>query len=56
MAGNAHEEGRLQARPVAEATEAAPVGLRSLDLAATRDGYLYLPATYRAKRPAPLAL
>jgi phospholipase/carboxylesterase len=56
MAGNAHEEGRLQARPAAEATEAAPVGLRSLGLTATRDGYLYVPATYRAKRPAPLAL
>jgi phospholipase/carboxylesterase len=56
MAGNAHEEGRLRARPVAGVTEAAPVGLRTLGLAASRDGYLYVPATYQPKRPAPLAL
>ncbi len=56
MAGNAHEEGRLRARRAAGTTGAAPVGLRPLGLAATRDGYLYVPATYRAKRPAPLAV
>ena|SRR5215212_1288107 len=57
MAGNTHQEGRLQARPAMEETEeAAPVGLRSLGLTATRDGYLYVPATYRPKRSAPLAL
>jgi phospholipase/carboxylesterase len=56
MARNAYEEGRLQARPAAEATKAAPIGLRSLGLAVTRDAYLYVPATYRTKRPAPLAL
>jgi phospholipase/carboxylesterase len=53
MAWDAHQEGRLQARP---ATEATPVGLRSPGLTATRDGYLYIPATYMANRPAPLAL
>jgi phospholipase/carboxylesterase len=57
MIGNAHEQGRLQARPSAKATEvAAPVGLRSLGLTATRDGYLYIPATYRPKGSAPLTL
>jgi phospholipase/carboxylesterase len=57
MAGkNAQTGGRLRARPVAEATGAAPVGLRLLGLSATRDGYLYVPATYRAGRPAPLVL
>jgi phospholipase/carboxylesterase len=56
VAGNAHEEERLKARPVAKATETAPVGLRSLDLRPTRDGYLYVPATYQAERPVPLAL
>jgi phospholipase/carboxylesterase len=56
MAENVHEEGRLQARPAAEVTEATPVGLRPLGLAATRDGFLYVPATYQTTRPAPLAL
>jgi phospholipase/carboxylesterase len=56
MVGNAHEQGRLQARPSAKATEAAPVGLRSLDLTASRDGYLYVPATYRPEGSAPLTL
>ena len=56
MARNAYEEGRLQARPAAEATKAAPIGLRSLGLAVRRDAYLYVPATYQTKRPAPLAL
>ena len=56
MVGNAHEQGRLQARPSAKATEAAPVGLRSLGLTASRDGYLYVPATYRPEGSAPLTL
>ncbi len=57
MAGkNAQTEGRLRARPAAGATGAAPVGLRPLGLGAARDGYLYVPATYRAGRPTPLAL
>ena len=46
----------MQARPVAGATGAAPIGLQPLGLGAVRDGYLYVPATSRAKRPAPLVL
>ena len=50
-------EGRLRARPAAEtAAGTAPVGLRPLGLAAARDGYLYVPAGYRAGRPAPLVV
>jgi phospholipase/carboxylesterase len=56
MAASAHEEGRLLARPGTRTTEAASVGLRVLGLAAGRDGYLYVPATCTAERPAPLAL
>jgi phospholipase/carboxylesterase len=52
---NARAQGRLRARPAAGAAGAAPVGLRLLDDAG-RDGYLYVPAMYRAGRPAPLAL
>ena len=48
-------EGRLQARPSGAAAGAAPVGLRPLG-AAARDGYLYVPPTYRASSPAPLAV
>ena len=56
MAASAHEEGRLQSRPAAPVSATSPVGLRALGLAARRDGYLYVPATYTAERPAPLAL
>jgi phospholipase/carboxylesterase len=49
--------GRLQARLAARATGTAPVGLRPPELGGTaRDGYLYVPATYRAQHPAPLVL
>jgi phospholipase/carboxylesterase len=49
--------GRLQARPAARAPGTAPVGLRPLELGGTaRDGYLYVPVSYRAQRPAPLVL
>jgi len=56
MVGDAQGEGRLQARPAAEAAKGAPVGLRPLPPTTARDGYLYVPASYRAERPAPLAL
>src|SRR5215207_3277840 len=47
--------GRLLARPLAGVDPAtAPLGLRPLGLAATRDGYVYVPTGYRAARPAPL--
>ena len=49
------EEGRLRARP-AKPEDAAPVGLQALGLAGSRDGLLYVPAGYRADRPAPLVL
>ncbi len=48
-------EGRLRARPV-QVTGAAPLGLQPLMLGAARDSFLYVPATYRAERPAPLVL
>jgi phospholipase/carboxylesterase len=54
MAGDAYREGRLRARPAPSAGP-APVGLRPLGLAA-RDGYLYVPAGYRAGRSSPLVV
>lgn len=51
-------DGRLTARPGAP-TEAGPTGLHRLGLAPGRDGYLYVPPSYRgdrADRPAPLVL
>lgn len=57
MAGkNARTEGRLRARPAVGSSGTGPIGLRPLVLPAARDGYLYVPATYRAIRPAPLVL
>jgi phospholipase/carboxylesterase len=56
VAGNNEQrEGRLRARP-AEVSGMAPVGLQPLMLGAARESYLYVPATYRAERPAPLLL
>jgi phospholipase/carboxylesterase len=52
---DAWTEGRLQARPAEVSEGTAPVGLRPLG-ATARDGYLYVPATYRAGSPAPLAV
>ncbi len=54
MTENAHGEGRLLARPGAGDT--GPVGLRTLGHAAARDGYLYVPASYRPDLPGPLAV
>jgi poly(3-hydroxybutyrate) depolymerase len=51
----AQTKGRLRARP-AQVTGSAPVGLQPLMLGAARDSYLYVPASYRADRPAPLVL
>lgn len=58
MAGqNGPAKGHLRARPVQEVSAAAPVGLQSLGAGATRGDYLlYVPASYRAGRPAPLML
>jgi phospholipase/carboxylesterase len=55
MAGK-EAEGRLQARPTGAASGAAPVGLRELGPGGARAGYLYVPQTYRAGSPAPLAV
>lgn len=49
------EEGRLLARPQ-ERVEAAPTGLHPLGLEDRRDGLLYVPPSYRADQPAPLAV
>jgi phospholipase/carboxylesterase len=51
MANDGHAKGRLQSRPSGTGG-AAPVGLRPLD----DGGYLYVPAGYEARRPAPLVL
>ena len=48
-------EGRLTARPGVPTKEATP-GLSPLGLDGARDALLYVPAGYRAGRPAPLAL
>ena len=47
--------GRLRARPAGVAEGMAPAGLRPLG-AAARDGYLYVPPTYRDGSPAPLVV
>ena len=52
MTENAHQEGRLRARPGSGDT--GPIGLRTL--AAAREGYLYVPATYRQGLPGPLVV
>jgi phospholipase/carboxylesterase len=51
----AQTKGHLRACPV-QVTGSAPVGLQPLMLGAARDSYLYVPASYRAARPAPLVL
>ena len=51
----AHTEGRLRARPV-RVSGSAPLGLQPLMLGAACDSHLYVPASYRAERPAPLVL
>lgn len=49
-------EGRLRARPGRPTVEAPERGLRPLGLGGQRDGLLYVPASYRADRPAPLVV
>jgi predicted esterase len=48
-------EGRLTARP-GKPAETGPTGLAPLRIGGRRDGVLYVPASYRADRPAPLAV
>lgn len=49
-------KGRLTARPRGAKTAAAAPGLHQLKLEQGRDGFIYVPATYSAERPAPLLL
>src|ERR687893_917688 len=57
MAEQDAQKGRLRARPVAAVGGAtAPIGLKPLGLAGSRDGYLYLPTGYRSGHPAPLVV
>src|ERR687889_1170380 len=54
---NGPTEGRLRARPMQEASAAAPVGLQALRLNVTRGDYLlHVPETYQTASPAPLML
>lgn len=48
-------EGRLLSRPT-RPSETAPTGLHPLQLDGKRDGFLYVPKSYRVERPAPLVL
>jgi phospholipase/carboxylesterase len=54
-ATRAGSTGRLAARPGAAAGAASP-GLQRLGLDSSRDALLYVPITYQADRPAPLAV
>lgn len=49
------KEGLLRARP-GKVSNIAPAGLQPLGLFDVRDSYLYVPASYRFERPAPLVL
>ena len=54
---NPHQQGRLRSRPVRTPAVAAPVGLQALSShGGPAEGYLYVPAGYRAEDPAPLVL
>jgi len=52
MVEDGNTEGRLRVRPVRVTAGAAPIGLRTLE----RGGHLYVPASYRPERSAPLAV
>ena len=54
MTESAHQEGRLRARPGSGGD--GPIGLRTLGHAAARDGYLYVPASYRPGSPVPFVV
>lgn len=55
--GKAAQEGRLTARPrVPVPSGTLEPGQHPLRLDGKRDGFLYLPASYRPERPAPFAL
>jgi predicted esterase len=53
----AHDQGRIGARPTsALGGSNAPIGEQRLGLRQGRDGLLYVPAKYRADKPAPLVV
>ena len=56
--GSGADQGRLLARPPARppSDASAPTGLRPLGLGRERDGLVYVPPSYDASRPAPLAV
>lgn len=51
----AEAQGRLIARPT-QPSSTGPTGLRALEIAGGRDGYIYVPAGYRPESQAPLIL
>lgn len=55
QAASAAAEGRLRSRP-SQPKEAGTPGLHPLKLDGERDGFLYVPESYRPERPAPLVL
>lgn len=55
QAGLAASEGRLLSRP-SQPTEAGTPGLQPQRLDDARDGFIYVPNSYRSNRPAPLIL
>jgi len=55
VAGDGYAMGRLRARP-SGTVGVEPVGLRPLEPGVARGGYLYVPAGYQTRRPAPLVL
>jgi phospholipase/carboxylesterase len=52
----AHDQGRIGARPTGASGSTAPIGEQRLGLRQGRDGLLYVPAKYRADKPAPLVV
>jgi phospholipase/carboxylesterase len=48
--------GRLTARPSASQSNGPPSGLQPLGFGGERGGFIYVPPTYRADRPAPLVV
>lgn len=52
----AHDQGRIGARPTSASGSNAPIGEQRLGLRQGRDGLLYVPAKYRADKPAPLVV
>ena len=55
QADSSATEGRLLSRPTRPTATATP-GLHPLGLDGQRDGFIYVPKTYRAEQPAPLVL